>query len=71
MPMGHVPIDRGLGVDALRSMTEGCRRALDSRQARHRFFPQGTRVAPGEVKPYKAGIAKMYKIWVCRWCRLR
>jgi 1-acyl-sn-glycerol-3-phosphate acyltransferase len=58
--MGLIAIDRGQGMESMNAMIEGCRRALaDGRNIA--IFPQGTRVAPGAVKPYKAGLAKIYK----------
>lgn len=58
--MGQIGIDRSKGVEALSDMSRGCRRALDSGRSII-IFPQGTRVAPGVSKPYKAGLAKLYK----------
>ncbi len=58
--MGLIAIDRGQGMESMRAMIDGCRKAI----ADHRsiaIFPQGTRVKPGEVKPYKAGLSKIYK----------
>jgi 1-acyl-sn-glycerol-3-phosphate acyltransferase len=58
--MGLIAIDRGQGLESMRAMIDGCRRAI----ADHRsiaIFPQGTRVKPGEVKPYKGGLSKIYK----------
>jgi 1-acyl-sn-glycerol-3-phosphate acyltransferase len=58
--MGLVPIDRGQGMESMRAMSAGCKQALDSGR-NVAIFPQGTRVAPGIKKPYKAGLAKLYK----------
>lgn len=58
--MGLIAIDRGQGMESMRAMIEGCRGAIaDGRNVV--IFPQGTRVKPGAVKPYKAGLAKIYK----------
>lgn len=58
--MGLVAIDRGQGMESMRAMIDGCRGAIaDGRNVV--IFPQGTRVKPGAVKPYKAGLAKIYK----------
>ena len=58
--MGLVTVDRSLGMESLRAMTEGCKGALrDGRSIA--IFPQGTRVKPGATVPYKAGLAKLYK----------
>ena len=58
--MGQIPIDRGNGTQAMNSITRGCRRALSSGRPVI-IFPQGTRVKVGAVKPYKVGIAKVYR----------
>jgi 1-acyl-sn-glycerol-3-phosphate acyltransferase len=58
--MGQISIDRGAGLEAMRAMTEGCRRALAEGRP-ILIFPQGTRIPPGARVPYKAGIAKLYK----------
>ena len=58
--MGQVPIDRGSGMEALNSISKGCKKALDDGRPVI-IFPQGTRTAPDAVKPYKTGIAKVYK----------
>lgn len=58
--LGMVPIDRSAGVDALRVMSEGCRKSIESGRS-VLIFPQGTRIAPGAKAPYKAGLAKVYK----------
>jgi 1-acyl-sn-glycerol-3-phosphate acyltransferase len=60
VPMGQIPIDRAAGREAMNAMTAGCRKALGSGRSII-IFPQGTRVAPGAVAPYKAGLAKLYK----------
>lgn len=59
--MGLVAIDRSQGAGALRSISKGCQKAMeDGRNII--IFPQGTRVKPGDAKPYKsAGLAKIYK----------
>ena len=58
--MGLIAIDRGQGLESMRAMIDGCRKAIaDNRNII--IFPQGTRVRPGEVKPYKGGLAKIYK----------
>ena len=58
--MGHIAIDRGSGTEALNSIVRGCRRVLESGRPVI-IFPQGTRVAVGARKPYKVGIAKVYR----------
>ncbi|MDH3771663.1 MAG: 1-acyl-sn-glycerol-3-phosphate acyltransferase, partial [Nitrospirota bacterium] len=56
---GMIRIDRGRGATALRSLVRGARAAL-ARGSRVVIFPEGTRVAPGEQKPYQAGVAALY-----------
>jgi len=58
--MGLVAINRGEGMESMRAMSEGCKNAVkDGRSIC--IFPQGTRVKPGDTKPYKAGLAKVYR----------
>ena len=56
---GMIRIDRGRGATALRSLVRGAQAAL-ARGSRVVIFPEGTRVAPGEQKPYQAGVAALY-----------
>ncbi|MDE1153801.1 MAG: lysophospholipid acyltransferase family protein [Micavibrio sp.] len=58
--MGQVAINRGEGLEAMRSMSAGCKAAIAAGRSII-IFPQGTRVKPGEIKPYKPGIAKIYR----------
>jgi 1-acyl-sn-glycerol-3-phosphate acyltransferase len=58
--MGHIPINRGEGAAAMNSILKGCKRVLGAGRSVI-IFPQGTRVAVGADKPYKAGIAKVYR----------
>jgi 1-acyl-sn-glycerol-3-phosphate acyltransferase len=58
--MGQIAIDRGAGNEAMNSIIRGCRRALSSGRPVI-IFPQGTRVAVDAAKPYKVGIAKVYR----------
>lgn len=57
---GMIPIDRSSRVHSLSRMTKA---ALAARAAGRKIviFPQGTRVAPGDKKPYKSGVAALYK----------
>ncbi len=58
--MGSIAIDRSAGTKALRSIVNGCEKALqDGRNII--IFPQGTRIAPGGTGEYKNGLAKIYK----------
>lgn len=56
---GFVAIDRGAGAGAMKKMIRGAQAALD---AGHQVvvFPEGTRVRPGESRPYRPGIAALY-----------
>ena len=58
--MGEIAIDRGSAAEALNSIVRGCKDTLDSGRPVI-IFPQGTRVAVGADRPYKAGIAKVYR----------
>jgi 1-acyl-sn-glycerol-3-phosphate acyltransferase len=57
---GVIPVARETGSAALRRMLKAAREAV----ALNRpivIFPEGTRVAPGEQPPLRAGIAGLYK----------
>jgi 1-acyl-sn-glycerol-3-phosphate acyltransferase len=55
---GMIGIDRGAGAKALRAMLEACGEALaEGRQIV--IFPEGTRVAVGESRPYHPGVAAL------------
>ncbi|MGH6945097.1 MAG: lysophospholipid acyltransferase family protein, partial [Geminicoccaceae bacterium] len=56
---GMIRIDRGSGARALRSLVEGGREAL-ARGSSIVIFPEGTRVRPGERRPYQPGVAALY-----------
>lgn len=58
--MGLVAINRGEGMESMRSMSAGCAEAIKNNR-NILIFPQGTRVKPGDVKPYKPGLAKVYR----------
>lgn len=53
--MGCVAVDRGAGGKALRDMVATA--AADAEPGQLVIFPQGTRVAPGVVAPWKSGVA--------------
>lgn len=56
---GMIGVDRSAGSQALRSMLKGCEDALaEGRQIV--IFPEGTRVAPGQNRPYHPGVAALY-----------
>jgi 1-acyl-sn-glycerol-3-phosphate acyltransferase len=56
---GLISIDRGAGATAMRKMLRAAQAALDNG---HQVvvFPEGTRVPPGESRPYRPGIAALY-----------
>ncbi|MBF0449040.1 MAG: 1-acyl-sn-glycerol-3-phosphate acyltransferase [Magnetococcales bacterium] len=54
MASGQIAIDRSQGVKALRLMGIKCQQAFDSGNS-VLIFPEGTRVAPGEVGKYNPG----------------
>lgn len=57
---GSIAIDRGAGLRALRRMT--ARAARVKAQGRPIvIFPQGTRAAVGQQKPYLSGVAALYQ----------
>lgn len=56
---GMIPVDRAGGGAALRRMTAAAKQAAAA--GRHLLiYPQGTRVAPGQRRPYHPGIAALY-----------
>ena len=58
--MGQIAIDRGSAKESLDSIVKGCQKNLSAGRSVI-IFPQGTRTAVGAQKPYKAGIAKVYR----------
>ncbi|MEE8333487.1 MAG: lysophospholipid acyltransferase family protein [Alphaproteobacteria bacterium] len=57
---GAIAIDRKAGASALRQMLRDARRAVED--GRDIFvFPEGTRTAPGERRPYHSGVAALYR----------
>lgn len=57
--IGLIPVDRGRGSRALKSMLAGARKVAAEGRAIV-IFPQGTRIAPGQWAPYRFGAAKLY-----------
>lgn len=57
--MGCVPVNRGKRGAAISRMLSEVKSGL-SRPGQLVIYPQGTRVAPGEVRPYKTGTAALY-----------
>lgn len=58
--MGEIAINRSAGMESMKAMISGCRKALQDGRSIC-IFPQGTRVAPDVRKPYKSGLARIYK----------
>ena len=57
---GQIAVDRQGGASALRRMAGGAKAALAA-GAQVVVFPEGTRVAPGERRPYQPGVAALYR----------
>lgn len=57
---GQIAVDRQGGASALRLMVQGAKAALEN-GAQLVVFPEGTRTAPGERRPYHPGIAALYR----------
>jgi 1-acyl-sn-glycerol-3-phosphate acyltransferase len=56
---GMIAVDRKGGASALRSMARQATETLESGRS-ILIFPEGTRVAPGQTKPYQPGVAALY-----------
>lgn len=56
----QVSVDRSAGSRALKGMVDEARKRLSEGRA-IMIYPQGTRVAPGDMKPYHPGVAALYK----------
>jgi 1-acyl-sn-glycerol-3-phosphate acyltransferase len=61
---GMIRIDRQGGPRALRGLIEGGRAAL-ARGMPIVIFPEGTRLPPGEHRPYHPGVAALYRHLDC------
>ena len=57
---GMVAIDRARGVEALPRMMRSAQKVVEQGR-KIVIFPQGTRIAPGESRPYKNGVATLYQ----------
>jgi 1-acyl-sn-glycerol-3-phosphate acyltransferase len=57
--LGCVPVDRGKGGAAIRDMLARVENGTE-KAGQLIIYPQGTRVAPGDHKPYKIGSAVLY-----------
>jgi len=56
---GMIPVDRGAGASALRSMVQRARAIVEAGRPIV-IFPEGTRVAVGATRPYHPGVAALY-----------
>ena len=56
---GHIPVDRAGGTVALRRMIRAAREAIAQGRPLV-IYPEGTRTAPGERRPYAPGVAALY-----------
>lgn len=54
-----LPVDRSQGMHAMKKMLRADSKLADS-PAQLVIYPQGTRTAPDEILPYKAGIGALY-----------
>lgn len=57
---GMIPIDRGGRSKALSAMMDTAHKAANAGR-KIVIFPQGTRIPPGQEKPYKSGVAALYQ----------
>jgi 1-acyl-sn-glycerol-3-phosphate acyltransferase len=56
---GMIAVDRKAGASALRGMARQAAATLESGRS-ILIFPEGTRVAPGQTRPYQPGVAALY-----------
>jgi 1-acyl-sn-glycerol-3-phosphate acyltransferase len=56
---GMIAVDRKGGASALRQMARQASETLEGGRS-ILIFPEGTRVAPGETRPYQPGVAALY-----------
>lgn len=56
---GSIAIDRSAGARALKHMAEATRDAL-AKGRQVIIFPEGTRTAPGDTRPYQPGVGLLY-----------
>src|SRR5436190_458214 len=57
---GNIAVARGDGGAALRGLVRQAKAALDDGRSIV-IFPEGTRVAPGDQRPYQVGAAALYR----------
>jgi len=58
--VGHIAIDRDMGMASMRKMLAQTRRAIDENRS-VTIFPEGSRADPGQALPYMSGIFGIYK----------
>jgi 1-acyl-sn-glycerol-3-phosphate acyltransferase len=56
---GMIPINRARGSEAMATMMHAAHKAAAAGR-KIVIFPQGTRLAPGQSRPYKSGVAALY-----------
>ncbi|MCW5734792.1 MAG: 1-acyl-sn-glycerol-3-phosphate acyltransferase [Enhydrobacter sp.] len=57
---GNIAVARGDGASALRGLVKQARQAIAEGRSIV-IFPEGTRVAPGDRRPYQVGTAALYR----------
>jgi 1-acyl-sn-glycerol-3-phosphate acyltransferase len=57
---GNIAVDRGEGSAALRGLLRQAKAVIGDRRSIV-IFPEGTRVAPGDQRPYQVGTAALYR----------
>src|SRR5581483_11982752 len=57
---GNIAVSRGEGANALRGVVRQAKAAVAHGRSIV-IFPEGTRVAPGQRKPYQVGVAALYR----------
>lgn len=57
---GNIAVARGDGASALRSLVKQAKEAIAEGRSIV-IFPEGTRVAPGDRRPYQVGTAALYR----------
>ena len=57
---GNIAVARGEGASALRGLLRQAKSVIAQRRSIV-IFPEGTRVAPGDQKPYQIGTAALYR----------
>lgn len=61
--IGATPVDRGKGGAALKAMLDHASREFRAEESQLVIYPQGTRVPPGAVLPYKIGGFRLYEAY--------